>query len=207
MPRHLDAKCRLCRREGVKLFLKGDRCLSPKCPLEKKGAVPPGAHGLRRRRRLSDYGVQLREKQRAKRLYGVREKQFKKYFERARKQPRATGEVLFQLLESRLDNIIYRLGLVPSRPMARQLITHGHVVVGGKRVDVPSYEVKVGETVGLSTQGAKINAIKDYLVRKDIEVPEWLEKKATMGKIKRLPKREELGANINEQAIVEYYSR
>jgi small subunit ribosomal protein S4 len=175
--------------------------------LEKKGAVAPGVHGLRRGRRLSDYGVQLREKQKAKRLYGVREKQFKKYFERARKQPRATGEVLFQLLESRLDNIVYRLGLAPSRAMARQLITHGHVVAEGKKVDVPSYEVKMGETVGLSPQGANIKAIKDYLVRKDIGVPEWLEKKATMGKIKRLPKREELEANINEQAIVEYYSR
>lgn len=208
MGRHLDAKCRLCRREGMKLFLKGDRCLSQKCPIEKKGAVPPGAHGLgRRRRRPSEYGLQLREKQKAKRLYGVRERQFKKYFDRARKEKQATGEVLFQLLESRLDNVVYRLGLVPSRTTARQLISHGHIQVEGKKVDIPSYEVRLGETVGLSPKGMKIGLIRDFLERKDVKIPAWLEKKATVGKVKRLPKRDEIEANINEQTIVEYYSR
>jgi small subunit ribosomal protein S4 len=207
MGRYLDAKCRLCRREGMKLFLKGDRCLSPKCPLEKKGAVPPGVHGMRRRRKLSEYGLQLREKQKAKRLYGLREKQFKKYFDRARKEKQATGEVLFQLLESRLDNVVYRLGLVPSRAMARQIISHGHIQVNGQKVDIPSYEVKLGETVQLAPQGAKISPIKDYLARKEVMVPAWLEKKATVGQMKRLPKRDEIEANINEQAIVEFYSR
>jgi small subunit ribosomal protein S4 len=208
MGRYLDAKCRLCRREGMKLFLKGDRCLSQKCPIEKKGAVPPGTHGLgRRRRRPSEYGAQLREKQKAKRLYGVREKQFKKYFDRARKEKQATGEALFQILEFRLDNVVYRLGLAPSRTAARQLISHGHIQVGGKKVDIPSYEVKLGETIGLSPQGAKIGLVKDYLERKDIKIPVWLERKATVGKVKRLPKRDEIEANVNEQAIVEFYSR
>jgi len=208
MGRDLDAKCRLCRREGMKLFLKGDRCLSPKCPIEKKGAVPPGVHGLgRRRRQLSEYGVQLREKQKAKRLYGLREKQFRKYFTRARKEKQATGEVLFQLLESRLDNVVYRLGLTPSRAMARQIISHGHIQVNGKKVDIPSYEVKLGETVQLTPQGVEISVIKDYLARKEMTVPAWLEKKATVGQVKRLPKRDEIEANINEQAIVEFYSR
>lgn len=207
MGRYLDAKCRLCRREGMKLFLKGDRCLSPKCPLEKKGAVPPGVHGMKRRRKLSEYGLQLREKQKAKRLYGLREKQFKKYFDRARKEKQATGEVLFQLLESRLDNVVYRLGLAPSRAMARQIISHGHIQVNGQKVDIPSYEVKLGETVQLTPQGAKINVVKDYLTRKEMMIPAWLEKKATVGQMKRLPKRDEIEANINEQAIVEFYSR
>jgi len=208
MGRYLDAKCRLCRREGVKLFLKGDRCFSPKCPLEKKGAVPPGTHGLgRRRRRLSEYGVQLREKQKAKRLYGVRERQFKKYFDRARKEKQATGEVLFQILESRLDNVIYRLGLAPSRTTARQLISHGHIQIDGKKVNIPSYEVKLGEIVALTPQGAKIKSVKDHLERKDAAIPAWLEKKATVGQVKRLPKRDEIEANINEQTIVEFYSR
>ncbi len=207
MGRYLDSKCRLCRREGMKLFLKGDRCFSPKCPLEKKGAVPPGIHGLKRRRRLSEYGVQLREKQKAKRLYGLREKQFKKYFDEARKAKAATGEVLFQLLESRLDNLIYRLGLAPSRASARQLISHGHVKVDDRKVNISSYQVKVGETISLSEKGAKISSVKAQLEKKDFKVPEWLERKATAGKIKRLPKREEIEANINEQAIVEFYSR
>jgi small subunit ribosomal protein S4 len=192
----------------MKLFLKGDRCLSQKCPIEKKGAVPPGTHGLgRRRRKLSEYGLQLREKQKAKRLYGIRERQFKKYFDRARKERQATGEALFQFLESRLDNVVYRLGLAPSRTMARQLVTHGHIQVDGKKVDIPSYEVGVEETVALSPKGVKIGLVKEYLERKDVKIPDWLEKKATVGKVKRLPKRDEIEANINEQAIVEYYSR
>jgi small subunit ribosomal protein S4 len=207
MGRDLDPKCRLCRREGIKLFLKGDRCLSPKCPIEKKGAVPPGIHGLRRARRQSEFGVQLREKQKAKRLYGLREKQFVKYFNQARRQPKVTGEVLFQLLESRLDNVIYRLSLAPSRVTARQLVSHGHVLVEGKKVKIPSYGVRVGESVELSSQMGKTGSLKDFLSRKDVKIPEWLERKALTGRIRRLPKRDEIEANVNEQAIVEYYSR
>lgn len=208
MGRQLDAQCRLCRREGSKLFLKGDRCFSPKCPIEREGAVPPGTHGIKAtRRRQSEYGRQLREKQKAKRLYGLREKQFKRYFDQARKEPEATGEVLFQLLESRLDNVLYRLGLAPSRAAARQLVGHGHVEVEGKKVDIPSYQVKPGEAISLSPQAVKIAPVKEHLAKTDIKVPAWLERKATVGRMKRLPKREEIEADLDEQAIVEYYSR
>lgn len=202
-----EIKCRLCRREGIKLFLKGARCFSPKCPIERKGAVPPGPHGTKRRRRLSEYGLQLREKQKVKRLYGIREKQFKHYFERAKKVREATGEALLQILESRLDNIVYRLGFALSRAMSRQLISHGHILVDGKKVNIASFEVKPGVTVTLSTKGLKIPPVKESLIKKDVIIPDWLEKKAAVGRIKRLPKREEIGGEIDEQAIVEFYSR
>lgn len=203
-----DKKCRLCRREGVKLFLKGARCLSLKCPIEKKGAVPPGVRGTRtRRRRLSEYGRQLREKQKAKRLYGVTEKQFRRYFEKAKKVRASTGEALMQILESRLDNIVSRLGLAPSRSVARQLVSHGHILVDGKKVDIPSYFVKEGNVVSLNPKAAKIPIVAQTLESSEIVVPDWLEKKAVAGRIKRLPKREEIEADVDEKLIIEFYSR
>jgi len=207
MARYLDSKCRLCRREGTKLFLKGERCFSPKCPLEKKGAVAPGQHGLKMRRRLSEYGVQLREKQKAKRTYGVLERQFRRYFKKAFKKRGVTGEALLQLLESRLDNVVYRLGFVPSRSVARQLVRHGHILVDGKKVDIPSYQVKPGQVINLNPKAMKIEVVKKSLAEKKKEIPSWLQKKAAVGKIIRLPTREEIGADIAEQLIVEYYSR
>jgi len=207
MARYLDSKCRLCRREGTKLFLKGERCFSPKCPLEKKGAVAPGQHGLKMRRRLSEYGVQLREKQKAKRTYGVLERQFRRYFKKAFKKRGVTGEALLQLLESRLDNVVYRLGFVPSRSVARQLVHHGHILVDGKKVDIPSYQVKPGQVINLNPKAMKIEVVKKSLAEKKKEIPSWLQKKAAVGKIIRLPTREEIGADIAEQLIVEYYSR
>ena len=207
MARYLDSKCRLCRREGTKLFLKGERCFSPKCPLEKKGAVAPGQHGLKMRRRLSEYGVQLREKQKAKRTYGVLERQFRRYFKKAFKKRGITGEALLQLLESRLDNVVYRLGFVPSRSVARQLVHHGHILVDGKKVDIPSYQVKPGQVINLNPKAMKIEVVKKSLAEKKKEIPSWLQKKAAVGKIIRLPTREEIGADIAEQLIVEYYSR
>jgi len=207
MARYLDSKCRLCRREGTKLFLKGERCFSPKCPLEKKGAVAPGQHGLKMRRRLSEYGVQLREKQKAKRTYGVLERQFRRYFKKAFKKRGVTGEALLQLLELRLDNVVYRLGLVPSRSVARQLVHHGHILVDGKKVDIPSYQVKPGQVINLNPKAMKIEVVKKSLAEKKKEIPSWLQKRAAVGKIIRLPTREEIGADIAEQLIVEYYSR
>lgn len=208
MARKIDAKCRLCRREGNKLFLKGERCFSPKCPIEKKGAVAPGFKTTgRRKRALSEYGVQLREKQKTKRLYGVLERQFKKYFNQARKVKEATGEALLKILESRLDNVVYRLSLAPSRSVARQLVSHRHVLVNGKRVNIPSLEVKPGDVISLSPKALEIPFIKETLVKKDIFVPEWLTRKAGAGKVERWPKREEVEGEINEQLVVEYYSR
>ena len=207
MARYLDSKCRLCRREGTKLFLKGERCFSPKCPLEKKGAVAPGQHGLKMRRRLSEYGVQLREKQKAKRTYGVLERQFRRYFKKAFKKRGVTGEALLQLLEPRLDNVVYRLGFVPSRSVARQLVRHGHILVDGKKVDIPSYQVKPGQVINLNPKAMKMEVVKKSLAEKKKEIPSWLQKKAAVGKIIRLPTREEIGADIAEQLIVEYYSR
>ena len=207
MARYTDAKCRLCRREGVKLFLKGERCYSPKCPIERKGAVPPGQHGARRRRRISEYGQQLREKQKAKRLYGVLERQFRRYIDKAAKNPQATGEVLFQLLESRLDNIVYRLGLVPSRSVARQLVSHGHVYVNDKRVNIASYQVKPGDIVRLGDKAMKIPAVGKNWADRAKNVPEWLQRKGPVGKMVRLPEREEIELGIDDKLIVEYYSR
>ncbi len=207
MARYTDAKCRLCRREGVKLFLKGERCYSPKCPIERKGAVPPGQHGPRRRRRVSEYGQQLREKQKAKRLYGVLERQFRRYLDKAAKNPQATGEVLFQFLESRLDNIVYRLGLTPSRSVARQLVCHGHVYVNAKRVNIASYQVKPEDTIRLGDKGMKIVAVEKNWADRAKNTPKWLQRKGPVGKMVRLPKKDEMESAIDDKLIVEYYSR
>lgn len=206
MARYLGPKCRLCKREGKKLFLKGERCSSPKCPIERKGATAPGQHGQKRKRKLSDYGVQLREKQKVKRIYGMLEKPFKRYFRIARKKKGVTGETLLVLLETRLDNIVYRLGFTPSRSVARQLVSHGFVNVNNKRVNIASYNLKPNEVVSLSSKALTIPTVKKSVDSK-IKPPIWLEKKATVGKILRLPRREEIEEDIDDQMIVEYYSR
>jgi len=190
----------------MKLFLKGERCYT-RCPIEKKGAVPPGQHGLKSSmRRMSDYGKQLREKQKVKRIYGLSEKQMKNYFQKAFKGKQATGETLLQLLESRLDNILYRLGFVNSRHFARQLVSHKHVLVDGEKVNIPSYQLKKNQTVSLGPKALKLALVKKALAEKT-KVPEWLKKKAAVGQMVRLPKREEIEGDINDQLIVEYYSR
>ncbi|HUW21359.1 MAG TPA: 30S ribosomal protein S4 [Candidatus Bathyarchaeia archaeon] len=207
MARYTEPKCRLCRREGAKLFLKGSRCYSTKCPIEKKGAVPPGQHGLKAARRLSDYGRQLREKQKAKKIYGVLERQFKNYFDRALKVKKQVGEVLLQLLESRLDNVVYRLGLAPSRSVARQLVSHGHILVDNKKVNISSYQVKPGQLTSVVSRSLKIDQIESSLKDDERKVPKWLSRKAAVGKMIRLPKREEVETDINEDLIIEFYSR
>jgi len=190
----------------MKLFLKGERCYT-RCPIEKKGAVPPGQHGLKSSmKRMSDYGKQLREKQKVKRIYGLSEKQMKNYFQKAFKGKQATGEALLQLLESRLDNILYRLGFVNSRHFARQLVSHKHVLVDGEKVNIPSYQLKKNQTVSLGPKALKLALVKKALAEKT-KVPEWLKKKAAVGQMVRLPKREEIEGDINDQLIVEYYSR
>ncbi|MFH1841016.1 MAG: 30S ribosomal protein S4 [Candidatus Shapirobacteria bacterium] len=201
------AKCRLCRREGTKLYRKAGRCYTPKCPLERKGAVPPGQHGQRGQRRRSDYGVQLREKQKVKRTYGVLEKQLRRYFAKAAKQKGATGVALLRLLETRLDNMVYRSGLAPSRSVARQLVAHKHILINNQKTNIPSYQVKRGDLVTMDMEGLKMKEIKLALAEKDRKIPGWLARKAAVGKVVRLPEREEVAEEINESLIVEFYSR
>lgn len=202
MARYTGPKHRLCRAEGVAL------CGSPKCPVIRKNAGPPGQHGQKGRRKISEYGIQLREKQKVKRMYGVLERQFKKYFNLASSKKTATGEALLLLLETRLDNVIFRLNLVSSRPQARQLVNHGHVLVNDKRVTIPSYNVKIGDVLTLSTKAASLDFIKKLAQdTKDLILPPWLNKKAIIGKVVDWPKREDLKEDINERLIVEYYSR
>lgn len=208
MAKYTDAKCRLCRREGVKLFLKGARCYSPKCPIEKRGGQIPGQHGKKQGRpRLSGFGIQLREKQKAKRFYGILETQFHRYYEEAIKSRQNTGEVLMRLLETRLDNLVYRLGLTLSRSLARQLVTHGNVLVNGKKIDVPSYSVKPGQIIAVSPRGAKINFVIEAQKVEDVVLPGWLSRKAVVGKLERFPSRDEINSEIKENLIIEFYSR
>lgn len=206
MARYKDAKCRLCRREGKKLFLKGDRCFSLKCPIDKKGAVPPGKSGRKRRRRLSSYGEQLREKQKVKRSYGILERQLRKYFEEAKKSRGATGEVLLKKLELRLDNVLYRLGFAVSRSVSRQLVNHGHVLVDGEKVDIPSYQVKPGQTITLKSSSFNIPLVKKTMEKKE-GLPAWLERKGGVGKVSRFPNRDDIDIDVDESLIVEFYSR
>ena len=202
MARYTGPKHKLCRAEGVAL------CNSPKCPVTRKNAAPPGEHGQKSRRKPSEFGIQLREKQKAKRMYGIYERQFKKYYFLASRKSVATGEALLQILETRLDNVIYRLNLAKSRQQARQLVSHGHVQVNGQKVTIPSFNVKIGDVISLSAKASNLNFIKKLQEEtKDEKLPEWLTKKATVGKIVALPKREDLTADINENLIVEYYSR
>jgi small subunit ribosomal protein S4 len=198
--------CRICRREGLKLYLKGERCYTPKCPIDKKGAVPPGQHGAKGRRRTSGYGDQLREKQKVKAIYGILEKQLQRYFQIAAKQKQATGTALLQILESRLDNVVNRLGLAPSRSVAKQLISHRHVLVDGQKVNVNSYLLQPNQIITLDATALKNKEVKASLAEKK-SLPDWLQKKGPVGKVIRLPERDELDLDIDESLIVEYYSR
>jgi len=200
--------CRLCRREGMKLFLKGTRCFTEKCAVEKRN-FPPGQHG-KRRVKLQGYGVQLREKQKVKRVYGVLENQFRLTFQEAARRKGVTGEMLLQSLERRLDNVVYRLGFAASRPQARQLVAHGHVRVDGRKVDIPSFQVKPGQTIGLKDKAAKNVQVQAamQLARGRGTAP-WLsaDPDAMKGTVSSLPRREEITLPIQEQLIVELYSK
>ncbi|HHW30165.1 MAG TPA: 30S ribosomal protein S4 [Clostridiaceae bacterium] len=208
MARYKDASCRLCRREGEKLFLKGERCYTNKCSVVKR-AYAPGQHG-QQRKKLSEYGLQLREKQKARRFYGVLESQFRKYFQMAVKKKGITGENLLQILESRLDNVVYRLGLATSRPEARQLILHGHFTVNGKKVNIPSYLLKEGDVVAVKENSKNLEKFKEI---RDVTggkvVPKWLEfnEEKMEGKVLMLPPRDEIDLQVKEHLIVELYSK
>ncbi|MBE9521704.1 MAG: 30S ribosomal protein S4 [Proteobacteria bacterium] len=209
MARYSEAACRLCRRENLKLFLKGDRCYTDKCAFERR-SYPPGQHGQRRGRKISDYGIQLREKQKVKRIYGVLEKQFRKYYTRADRQKGITGTNLLILLERRLDNIVYRMGFASSRNQARQLVRHNHFTVNGRKVNIPSYQVKIGDVIEVREKSRKspfILEAMETVVRR--EMPSWLEVDGSnfRGIVKEFPNREELTMPINEQLIVELYSK
>ena len=208
MARYTGAVCRLCRREGQKLFLKGDRCYTDKCAVERR-AYAPGMHGNARNKKLSEYGVQLREKQKARRYYGVLESQFAEYFEMASKRKGMTGENLLAILESRLDNVVYRLGFAMSRAEARQLVRHGHFTVSGKKVNIPSYLVSVGETIELKDSSRSLDKFKGALeANASRVVPKWLEMdKNNVAKVVAVPAREDIDLPIEEHLIVELYSK
>ena len=208
MARYTGSVCRLCRREGCKLFLKGEKCYGAKCPLDLRHTVP-GEHGQARQRKMSEYGMQLREKQKAKRTYGVLEGQFHHYFEEADRQKGITGENLLVMLERRLDNVVYRLGFGVSRPQARQIVRHGHIRVNGKKVDIPSFQVSVGDVISIREKSAESDHFKAMREGTGKTMPQWLtidaaELKAT---VVALPKREDVGMDIQENLIVELYSR
>ena len=210
MARYRDAVCRLCRREGGKLFLKGDRCYKPSCPIEKRGTNPPGQHGAARRKMLAGYGQQLREKQKVKRIYFVLEKQFRNYFEKALRQKGVTGENLLFMLERRLDNVVYRSGFSTSRRQARQLVNHGHIQVNGRKVDIPSFQVKLGDVVTVKDKSqSNVHVEGAWQTAVGRGRPAWLS--AGDGNlsvtVSGLPKREDIDQNINEQLIVELYSK
>ena len=208
MARYREAVCRLCRREGIELYLKGDRCFTDKCAIKRRG-YPPGQHGQRRPKH-SDYGVQLREKQKAKRIYGVLEKQFRNYFEKAERMKGKTGDNLLILLERRLDSVVYKLGFTPTRRESRQVVRHGHFVVNGKKVNIPSFLVRAGDVIELREKSRKIpnlNESLDAVIRKGI--PPWLEltRDEFRGVVKILPVRTDIQEPIQEQLIVELYSK
>jgi len=212
MARYRGPVCKLCRREGVKLMLKGERCLSPKCAIERRN-MPPGQHGPSyRRRQVSDYGVRQREKQKVRRIYGVLEKQFRRYYGVAARTKGQTGGTLLQLMERRLDNVVYRLGFADSRKQARQLVRHGHFVVNGRKTNVPSFVVKAGDELTIREGSRNRTYFKDLdasgILRKK-SVSDWLslDPGAMAGRVLRLPERSELDLSINEQLIVEFYSR
>ncbi|MBA3030172.1 MAG: 30S ribosomal protein S4 [Proteobacteria bacterium] len=209
MARYTGSTCRICRRENIKLFLKGDRCYSDKCAFDRRG-YPPGEHGQRRGRKTSDYGIQLREKQKVKKMYGLSEKQFRLFFERADKQKGITGTNLLVLLERRLDNIVYRLGFANSRTQGRHYVLHQHFLVNGKKVNIPSYLIKVGDIIEVREKSRNKQTIIDSteaVVRRSI--PQWLnfEKDNFKGVIRSYPTREDLNMPIQEQLIVELYSK
>jgi small subunit ribosomal protein S4 len=211
MARHLDSVCKLCRREGVKLFLKGTRCDSPKCGFERRD-FPPGMHG-QRRGKPSEYGVRLREQQKLKRFYGVLERQFRRYFELASRSPENTGEVLLSILERRLDNVVYRLGFAPSRAAARQIVSHGHILLNGKASDIPSLLLKPGDTVTVKSRPRGLQLVKLHLGTNPPQVPDYLERTGTEppeGRMSRLPTRADVDPriqDIREQLIIEFAAR
>lgn len=208
MAKYTGPSCRLCRREGVKLFLKSDRCYTDKCAIDRR-TYAPGQHG-QGRKKVSEYGLQLREKQKARRIYGVLEGQFRKYYKEATRRKGVTGETLLQLLETRLDNVVYRLGFAGSRGEARQLVRHGHFLVNGKKVDIPSYQVQPGTTVEVrekSKGSDKFKELKEAAASRGTK--EWIEVDANnlSGKVVRVPTRDEIDIPVAEQMIVELYSR
>ncbi|MEF9894620.1 MAG: 30S ribosomal protein S4 [Clostridia bacterium] len=209
MARYTGSVCRLCRREGTKLFLKGDRCYGPKCAVGKR-PTPPGEHGQARQRKVSEYGMQLREKQKARRAYGMMETQFHRYFEKAEAQKGITGENLLVMLERRLDNVVYRLGFGDSRPMARQLVRHGHILVNGNKVSIPSYLVDVNDVITVrakSAESVRFKALREGGAGR--VVPKWLtlEKAELKATVSAMPRREDIDLTIQEHLVVELYSR
>ena len=209
MARYIGPVCRLCRREDAKLFLKGGRCFSDKCGYERR-QYPPGQHGQGRKKRPSDYGQQLREKQKVKRIYGLLEKQFRGYYYKASRMRGVTGENLLMLLEKRLDNVALRFGFSSSHAEARQLVRHGHFTVNGKRINIPSYQVRPGDTIEVREKSRKIQKIVDSLANVDrVPRPAWLEldKEAMRGKVTQAPTRADVSSDIDEQLIVELYSK
>ncbi|MGI6728527.1 MAG: 30S ribosomal protein S4 [Anaerovoracaceae bacterium] len=207
MARYTGSSCRLCRREGQKLFLKGERCYSTKCAIEKRNYVP-GQHGQGRRSKITEYGLQLREKQKAKRFYGVLEAQFRNYFDKAAKTKGLTGENLLVLLETRMDNVVFRMGFASSRKEARQLVTHNHFVVNGKKQNIPSYQLKAGDVIKVkekSTASPKFKEIRDMA----ISTPSWItvDTDKLEGKVLAVPRRDEIDTPIAEHLIVELYSK
>lgn len=208
MARYTDAVCRLCRRQGMKLFLKGDRCFGPKCPVERR-SYAPGQHG-QRRRKISEYGAQLREKQKVKNIYGVLERQFRKHFEEAERRPGITGENLLQILEMRLDNVVYRFGWASSRNQARQLVRHGHFNLRGRKTDIPSAQVKPGDVISVregSRDDEYFQTVIPSMAKKTI--PRWLslDPDGFSGRVLAVPSREDIDTIVSEQLVVEYYSR
>jgi small subunit ribosomal protein S4 len=209
LARYCDAVCRLCRREGTKLFLKGQRCLTDKCAIEKRN-FPPGQHGKARKPKIVGYGLQLREKQKVRRLYGILEDQFRGYFERAAAGKGVTGEALLQILERRIDNVVYRLGLATSRAAARQLVRHGHILVAGRKVTVPSLQVAPGNEIAVKESSRSLAVIERALdFTGNHSTPSWLEfdRNALKGRMISLPRREDVNFPIQEQMIVELYSK
>ena len=209
MGRYIGPVCRLCRREKQKLFLKGTKCFTEKCPVERR-AYPPGQHGQMRRQKVSEYGVQLREKQKIRRMYGLMEEQFRNYFEKALRQTGRTGETLVKMLESRFDNVVYRMGFAPSRAAARQIIVHGHLMINNKPVNIPSYLLKAGDVVKVRDKSKKFEMIHTSMKRmKDSTMLPWLslDKAAMVGTFLSMPERADVPLNANEQLIVELYSK
>ncbi len=210
MSRYIDPNCRLCRREKVKLFLKGTKCFTEKCPVEKRG-IPPGQHGQERRRaKVSEYGVQLREKQKIRTQYGLLERQFRNYFESASRKSGRTGETLVQSLERRFDNVVYRMGFAPSRKAARQLIVHGHFLLNDRKTDIPSALLKPGDRIQVRDKSKKLEIIHEAMKRmKDNMLSSWLslDKGAMKGTFLSIPLRADIPLNANEQLVVELYSK
>ena len=209
MARYTASSCRVCRREGTKLFLKGQRCYTEKCGFDKR-SYAPGQHGKGQRTKLSNYGLQLREKQKVKKIYGILERQFRKYFQTASRSKGVTGSKLLELLERRLDNVVFRSCFASSRPEARQIVMHGHVLVNNRKVDIPSYSVKTGDIVVIKPKEKTTKRIKESVEKlKDRSFPSWIEvdKEGLKTKIARLPERNDMAADIKEQLIVELYSK